>query len=167
MIQLPLEPKIVSKEGHKVIFEISPLYPGYGMTIGNALRRVLLSSLEGAAITSFKIKNVDHEFTGIPGVMEDVVDIILNLKKVRLKSFNEEPVTLTLSSKGIGTVTAGDIKTTADVEVVNPNQVIATITDKKTEIDMEITVERGIGYVPVDQRENEKLSIGKLQIKYV
>ena len=109
MIQLPLEPKITEKKGNRVIFEISPLYPGYGMTVGNTLRRVLLSSLEGAAATSIKIKGVDHEFSAVNGVLEDVVEIILNLKKVRFKLFKDEPVTLTLSAKGEKEVNAGDI----------------------------------------------------------
>lgn len=164
MIQLPSEPKVVSKEGTRGVFEIGPLYPGYGMTIGNTLRRVLLSSLEGAAVTSLKIKGVDHEFSTMAGVLEDVIDIILNVKKVRFKLFKDEPVTLFLSAKGPKEVTAADIKTTADVEVVNPGQLIATITDKKTEIEMEVTVEKGIGYVPAEQREKEKLSIGKIAV---
>lgn len=164
MIQLPTEPKVVSRENNRAVFEISPLYPGYGMTIGNTLRRVLLSSLEGASITSVKIKGIDHEFSTIPGVLEDVVDIILNLKKVRFKLFKEEPVTLNLLAKGIGDVTSSNIKATADVEVVNPDQHIATITDKKTEFEAEITVEKGVGYVPVEHRQKEKLSIGKIAI---
>src|SRR3989344_8899329 len=106
MIQLPGEPKVVSKEGNKATFEIAPLYPGYGTTIGNTLRRVLISSLEGAAVTSVKIKGVDHEFSAINGVMEDVIEIILNLKKVRFQCFSEEPVMLTLHAKGAGDVTA-------------------------------------------------------------
>jgi len=164
MVQLPTEPKLVSKEGNRAVFEIGPLYPGYGTTVGNTLRRVLLSSLEGAAITSVKIKGVDHEFSTIPGVLEDVVDIILNLKKVRLKVFKDEPVTLTLSAKGQGEIKAADIKVTSDAEIANPDQHIATVTDKKTELEMEITVERGIGYVPVERRQKEKLSIGKIAI---
>jgi len=164
MLQLPSEPKLVSKTGNRAIFEIAPLYPGYGMTIGNALRRVLISSLEGAAITSVKIKGVDHEFSAIPGVLEDVIDIVLNLKKVRFKLFGDEPVVVTLSAKGDGEVTAGDIRTTSDVQVINKEQHIATITDKKTELEMEMTVEKGIGYVPVEQRRKEKLSVGEIAI---
>lgn len=164
MIQLPTEPKVISKEGNRAVFEISPLYPGYGMTVGNALRRVLLSSLEGASITSVKIKGVDHEFSTIAGVLEDVVDIILNLKKVRFRLYKDEPVTLSLSVKGVGKITSSNIKATSDVEVVNPNQHIATITDKKTEFDAEITVEKGVGYVPVEHRQKDKLSIGKIAI---
>lgn len=164
MIQLPSEPKLVSRAGNKAVFEIGPLYPGYGMTIGNTLRRVLISSLEGAAITSAKIKGIDHEFSAIPGVLEDVIEIVLNLKKVRFKLFRDEPVTVTLNAKGDGEVTAGDIKTTSDILVINSDQHIATITDKKTELEMEIKVENGIGYVPVEQRKREKLSVGEIAI---
>jgi len=164
MIQLPVEPKIVSKEENKAVFEIAPLYPGYGVTVGNSLRRVLLSSLEGAAITFVKIKGVDHEFSTIPGVLEDVVDIILNLKKVRFKLYQEEPIMVTLAVKGQKEVTAADIKTSAEVEVVNPEQKIATITDKKGEIEVEITIEKGVGYMPVEQRQKEKLTIGKIAV---
>src|SRR3989344_8919813 len=128
MIQLPTKPTVVSYTGNKAIFEIYPLYPGYGTTLGNSLRRVLISSIEGAAITSVKISGVDHEFSTIKGVAEDVIDIIVNLKKVRLKLFSDEPVTLTLESKGQGVITAADIKATSDVEIVNPEQEIATIT---------------------------------------
>ncbi|MEX2052848.1 MAG: DNA-directed RNA polymerase subunit alpha, partial [Candidatus Paceibacterota bacterium] len=164
MIQLPSEPKLVSKTGSRAVFEISPLYPGYGMTIGNTLRRVLISSLEGAAITSVKIKGVDHEFSSIEGVLEDVIEIVLNLKKVRFKLFKDEPETLILSAKGAGEITGKDIKTTADVEVVSKDQHIATITDKKAEFEMEMVIEKGVGYVPVEQRQKEKLSVGKIAI---
>ena len=164
MIQLPGEPKIVSRKENRAVLEISPLYPGYGTTIGNTLRRVLISSLEGAAVTAAKIKGVDHEFSSIPGVLEDVVEIIFNLKKIRFKLFKDEPVTLTLDVKGAREVVAADIKVTSDVEIVNPSQRIATITDKKVELSMEITIEKGIGYVPVEQRHKDKLSVGEIAI---
>lgn len=164
MIQLPIEPKTISREGSRAVFEIGPLYPGYGTTIGNSLRRVLISSLEGAAITSAKIKGVDHEFSAIPGILEDVIEIILNLKKIRFKLFKDEPVTLTLNVKGEKEVTAADIKGAAEVEIINLGQKICTITDKKTELEMEITIEKGVGYVPVEQRQKEKLSVGKIAI---
>lgn len=164
MIQLPTEPKIVSKTSHQAVFEIGPLYPGYGITIGNTLRRILISSLEGAAVTSIKIKGVDHEFSAIEGVLEDVIEIILNLKKVRFKMFKDEPTMITLSAKGEKEVTAADIKSTSDVEIINKDQRIATITNKKTELEMELTVERGIGYIPAEQRQKEKLSVGKIAI---
>lgn len=164
MIQLPIEPKIISKDGKKVIFELAPLYPGYGTTIGNVLRRVLISSIEGAAVTSAKLKGVDHEFSAIPGVREDMIEIIVNLKKIRFKLFKDEPVTLTLSSKGLGAITASDIAANADVEVINADQHIAEITDKKTELEMELRVEKGVGYVPVEQRQKEKLTVGEIAI---
>lgn len=164
MIQLPEEPKIVLENENRAIFEISPLYPGYGTTLGNALRRILISSLEGAAVTSVKIRNVDHEFSTIPGILEDVIDIILNLKKVRFKSFKNEPETLILKFRGQGEITANDIETTADVEVINPDQHIATATEKKVELEIELVIERGIGYVPAEQRQKEKLSIGQIAI---
>lgn len=160
----PEQLKVTAKDGNRATFEIGPLMPGYGATIANPLRRVLLSSLEGAAITSIKIKGVDHEFSSIPGVLEDAIEIILNLKKVNFKMFVDGPVKLTLEAKGEGEVTAGDIKTTADVEVINPEQHILTITDKKTELTMEIDVEKGVGYVPVEQRQKDKLAIGVLAI---
>jgi DNA-directed RNA polymerase subunit alpha len=164
MIQLPEEVKVISKEGHKAVFEIGPLMPGYGATIANPLRRVLLSSLEGAAITSIKIKGVDHEFGAIPGVMEDAIQIILNLKKIRLRSFSAEPVTLQLSTKGEGAITAGDIVLTSDVELVNPEQHICTISEKKTILEIELTVEKGRGYVAVEARQKDKLPIGVIAI---
>ena len=164
MIQLPTKPTVVSYTGNKAIFEIYPLYPGYGTTVGNSLRRVLISSIEGAAITSVKISGVDHEFSTIKGVAEDVIDIIVNLKKVRLKLFSDEPVTLTLESKGQGVITAADIKATSDVEIVNPEQEIATITDKKCDVQIEIRVEKGVGYVPVEFRQKEKLGVGAIAV---
>ncbi len=164
MLQLPNSPKLVSSDGNRAVFEISPLYPGYGVTIGNSLRRVLISSLEGAAITSVKIKGVDHEFSSMKGVLEDVIDIIINLKKVRIKSHSTDPVVISLSAKGKGNVTAENIKATSDVEIVNLDQHICTITEDKTSIEMEITVERGIGYVPAEMRNKEKLSVGKIAI---
>lgn len=164
MIQLPEQVKILKKEGSRTTFEISPLMPGYGATIANPLRRVLLSSLEGAAVTSIKIKGVNHEFSTVPGVMEDVIQLILNIKKVRFKLHSEGPVKLTLSAKGEKEVTAKDIKLTSDVEVINEDQHIATLTDKKTDFEMEIDIEKGIGYIPVEQRQKEKLAIGVIAI---
>jgi len=164
MIQLPSEPRVVSKEGNKAVFEIGPLYPGYGMTVGNSLRRVLISSLEGAAITSAKIKGVSHEFSAIPGILEDMIEIILNLKKIRLRLFSSEPVTVMLNFKGVGEVTAGDIKATSGIEIVNPEQRIATVTDKKTELEMELTIEKGVGYIPAEQHQKDKLTVGQIAI---
>lgn len=145
-------------------FEIDGLYTGYGVTLGNALRRVLLSSLPGAAITHVKIKGVKHEFSTIPDVLEDVIDIVLNLKKVRFRFFADEPQVLALKKKGEGAVLAGDIKGNADVEVVTPDVHIATITTKSGEFDMEITVEKGLGYSPVESRKAEKLPVGTIAV---
>ena len=164
MIQLPEEVKVVTKEGNRAVFEIGPLMPGYGATVANPLRRVMLSSLEGAAISSLKIKGVDHEFGSIEGVQEDVIQIILNLKKLRFRSFSSEPVLLTLKTKGEGAVTAGDIQLTSDVELINPESAICTLTSKKAELEMELTVTKGRGYVSVEQRQKEKLPIGVIAI---
>ena len=157
----------VSEDETHGVFDIEKLYRGYGTTIGNALRRVLLSSLPGAAITRFKIshpKSVDHEFTTIPGVMEDVVEIGLNLKKIRFQFFASEPQVLTLSVKGEKEKTAGDIKGTTDVIVANPDMHIATLTSKSAEFEMEITVEKSLGYIPVELQKVEKLSIGEIAL---
>jgi len=164
MIQLPEQVKILKKEGSRTTFEISPLISGYGATIANPLRRVLLSSLEGAAVTAIKIKNVDHEFTTVPGVLEDVIQIILNVKKIRFRSHSEEPVKVSLRVKGDKKVTAADIKATSDVEIINPDQHIATLTDKKADFEMELDIEKGVGYVPVEQRQKDKLAIGVIAI---
>ncbi|MBI4098568.1 MAG: DNA-directed RNA polymerase subunit alpha [Candidatus Magasanikbacteria bacterium] len=149
---------------HRGRVVITPCYHGYGTTIGNALRRVLLSSLPGAAVTAVKIKGVQHEFSTVPGVKEDIVDIILNLKKLRLRVFSAEPVTIALHAKGVGEVTADAIKATSDVEIINKDFVIATITDAKTELDMDLTVGQGRGYVPVEERKRETMDIGTIAI---
>lgn len=162
-IQLP-ELKPISEDGNKATFAIEPLHPGYGMTLGNSLRRVILSSLGGAAITAVKIDSVAHEFSTIEGVKEDVVEIILNLKRLRFRVFSEEPQFLVLTGSGKGIVTAADIKTTSDVEIVNPDQVIATLDNSKVTLGMEIKVEKGRGYVPVENRESEKLEVGMIAV---
>ncbi len=163
-ITSPQETKYTELAPNHGKFEIPGCYPGYGTTLGNALRRVLLSSLEGAAAHSIKINGVSHEFSTIPGVMEDVVQIILNLKQVRFRLFGEESVKVSIKSKGEGVITAGDIKASSDVEVVNKDQVIATITDKKTEFEMEIEIDKGIGYLPAEQRDREEREIGMIAI---
>ncbi len=147
---------------YRVIME--PLYPGYGVTIGNSLRRVLLSSLPGAAVVAVKIKGVDHEFSTVPNVKEDVIEIILNLKQLRMKSHSDQPVRMELKVKGEKAVTAADFKKNSDVEIVNPNLHIATLDNKSADFDMEIIVGTGRGYVPVEQRENEKLEIGMIAV---
>jgi DNA-directed RNA polymerase subunit alpha len=132
-------------------FAIEPLHAGYGNTLGNSLRRVLLSSIRGAAIVAFRIEGASHEFTTVAGVKEDVVDIMLNLKNVRLVVHGDEPVELRLEHKGAGVITAGDIKTTADVEIINPDQVIATIDDPKKSVVIDLVVEAGRGYRTIEE----------------
>ncbi|MFC1632970.1 DNA-directed RNA polymerase subunit alpha [Patescibacteria group bacterium] len=149
---------------YKAVLTIEPLFPGYGLTVGNALRRVLLSSLPGAAITAYRIAGVSHEFSTIEFVKEDAIEIMLNLKQIRLKSTSKEPAIIKLSVKGEKTVTAGDIEKHADVEVVNPEQVIMTLTNKDAAVDMEFTVEQGRGFVTVEQRDNERTEIGWIAI---
>lgn len=163
-LQLPEQIKVVSSEGNRATFEIAPLMPGYGATIANPLRRVLLSSLSGAAVISIKIKGVEHEFSTIPGVLEDVIEIILNIKKLRFKLHSDGPVKLTLEATGERTVTGDDIKLTSDVELINKEQHIATLTEKKTIFSMEIEIDKGIGYVSIEQRRKEKLPIGVIAI---
>jgi len=163
-IQLPNKVKILEEKENKAIFEITPLYPGYGVTIGNALRRVLLSSLPGAAVVSVKIKGVAHEFSTIPHVKENVVSLILNLKKLRCKVFDDKPVKLSLFAKGEKKVLAKDIEKSSAVEIVNPELLIATLTDKKASLEMELTIERGRGYVPVEMRQTVKPEVGTIAI---
>ncbi|MFA5961720.1 MAG: DNA-directed RNA polymerase subunit alpha [Parcubacteria group bacterium] len=163
-ITLPQKPKYIPVDEKTGRFEIDGCYPGYGTTVGNALRRVLLSSLPGSAITSVKIKGVKHEFSTIPNVLEDVIQIVLNLKQVRLKSHKDEPVTVTLSVKGEKVITAGMIKCPTDVEVITKDAPIATITNAKGEFDMEMEVENGIGYVPVDQQQRDKKEVGMIAL---
>jgi len=164
MITFPLKPKINEVEKNRAVFEIEACYPGYGTTLGSAFRRVLLSSLPGAAITGVKIKGVQHEFSTIPHVTEDVVQIILNLKQVRFKLFADHPVKVSLKAKGEKEVKASDIKMTSDLEVANPQAHIANLTDKKANLEMEIEIEPGLGYLPIEQRKKEKLEIGKIAI---
>lgn len=162
-IQMP-ELKTLEENGNRATFAIEPLYSGYGMTLGNSLRRVILSSLGGGAVTAVKIDTVSHEFSTIEGVKEDVVQIILNLKKLRFRVFSDEPQYLMLTANGKGEVTAGDIKAPSEVEIVNPGQVIATLATDKAKIGMEIRVEKGRGYVPVEHREGEKLEVGMIAV---
>jgi len=164
-IYLPKAPKLVEQiSSHRAILEIEELYPGYGLTIGNALRRVMLSSLVGAAITSIKIKDANHEFSTLPGVLEDVVEIILNLKQIRFKVYSDEPQTITLKAKGEKEVLAKDIKTVSQVEIANPNAHIATLTSKNASLEMEIRVEKGLGYSAIESRKREKQEIGTIAV---
>lgn len=158
------EIKELEGKGNRMVFVIEPLFPGYGMTIANSLRRVLLSSLKGAAVTTIKIKDVPHEFMTIPFVREDVVQIILNIKCLRLKLHGDEPTTLFLRAKGPKEVKAKDIEKNPAVEIVNPDLTICTIEDKKGEIEIEMKVEKGLGYYPVEKRRKEKLPIGTIAI---
>lgn len=146
------------------ILVVEPCFHGYGTTLGNAMRRVLLSSLPGAAVTAVKIKGVTHEFQAIDGIKEDVLEIILNLKGLRLKCHSDVPVKLSLKSKGEGVVTAKDIEKNADVEIVNADLKIATLTDPKASFDVEITVARGRGYNPTEDRNKEGADLGTIAI---
>lgn len=161
-IVLPSKPRIVSEQDFSGSYEIDGLYPGYGHTLGNSLRRIILSSLPGSAVTAVKISGVSHEFSVIPGVKEDVITIILNLKRVRFSVVSDEPQTISLKVKGPKEVTAGDIKVPGGVEVLNPEQVIATLTDKSSELDMEISVEKGLGFVSKDVVQKNRVDIGQI-----
>jgi len=138
-------------------FVIEPLQAGYGNTLGNSLRRVLLSSVKGAAVVAFRVEGASHEFTTVAGIKEDVVDIMLNLKNVRVKSASDEPVEVRIEKKGAGTITAGDIKTTADVEIINPEQVIATVDDPKKSVVMDLVIETGRGYQTIEDSSVKRL----------
>lgn len=163
-ISLPKPPKYQEIDNKSGRFIIEECYPGYGTTLGNAIRRVLLSSLGGSAITSVKISGVTHEFTTLKGVMEDMVQVILNLKQVRFKMHAVEEAVVTLKVKGERAVTAADIKSTSEVEVVNPDQHIATLTSNSAELEMEMKIERGLGYVPVEQQLRPEKEIGAIAI---
>jgi DNA-directed RNA polymerase subunit alpha len=148
------------------VFMISPLPPGYAMTLGNALRRVLLSSLPGAAVTSIRIRGVQHEYTAIKGVRESVLDITLNLKLLRLRKHSKEPTVISLQAKGPKTVTAADLTVPSDVEVLNPDLELLTL-EKGASIDMDITVEKGVGYVSAQERNKKQNEPGLVYIDAV
>lgn len=152
---------------HRAEIIVTPCYPGYGTTLGNALRRVLLSSLPGGAVTAFKIKGVDHEFSTISHVKEDVVEMILNIKSLRFKMHTHEPVEIELIKKGEGVVTAADFAKNSEVEVINTDQKIATITDAAGELHMKVIVQYGRGYVAIEERENEELELGYIGVDAV
>lgn len=164
MISLPLAPKIIKKGKNQAVFQIEALHPGYGVTIGNTLRRVLLSSLSGAAVTQVKIKGAQHEFSTIPGVLEDVVIILLNLKNLRFKIFEGDIQKLQLKVKGEKEVKGSDFKLPTQVKLANPDCHIASITDKKTELEIEIQIEKGVGYEPKEERAKKKLEIGTIAL---
>lgn len=151
------------ERAHEAVLTIEPLHHGYGTTVGNALRRVLLSSLPGAAVTAMKVRGVQHEFSAVTGVKEDVLEIMLNLKQLRMKVHSEEPVTLKLSVNKAGNVTAAAIQPNADVEIMNEDLVICTLTDN-VPFEMDITVSRGRGYLPTEEREHATTEIGVMAI---
>ena len=159
-IILPSKPKIVSEVDFSGSYEIDGLYPGYGHTLGNSLRRIILSSLPGASITTIKVDGASHEFSVLPGVKEDVITILLNLKKVRISTVGDESQTLHLKVKGVKEVKAGDIKLPGGVEILNPDLVIANLTDKSAELNMEIVVEKGLGFVSKETLQKNRLDIG-------
>lgn len=163
-IALPSKPKVLKEDEFKGSYEIEGLYPGYGHTLGNSLRRIILSSLLGAAVTTIKIEGAAHEFATLSGVKEDVITILLNLKKVRFKLATKESQVVTLSAKGIKNVTAGDIAMTGQVEVLNPELHIATLTDKSATLSIEITIAKGFGYVPKDVHQKDKVNIGTIAV---
>lgn len=159
-IALPLKPRVVSEEGNKGIYEIDGLYAGYGYTLGNSLRRIILSSIPGAAITAVKIEGISHEFSKIPGIKEDVITILLNFKKIRFKLHTDEPQQATISVQGAKNVTAKDIKASSQVEVLNKDEHIATLTAKDAKFNVGLTIEKGLGYVLRENLHKEKVEIG-------
>ena len=157
--------KTVSEDEKRGVFEIDGLYTGYGLTLGNAIRRILFSSLPGVAVTQIKIKNVPHEFSTLPGVKEDVVELTLNFRKLRFRMHTDEPQVLALKIKGEKVATGADIKTNTQIEIVNPEEVLATLTEKNAELDVELEVRRGLGFSPTEMRKSEeKLPIGAIAV---
>jgi DNA-directed RNA polymerase subunit alpha len=163
-IVLPSKPKVVLEKGSLGVYEIDGLYPGYGHTLGNSLRRIILSSLPGAAVTHVKIAGVSHEFSTITGVKEDVITILLNLKKLRLRILTHEPQQLRLKVKGVKDITAKDIELPGQVELLNPLQHIASVTEKSAELDIEIHVAPGLGYVTKEVLQKERVDIGTIAL---
>ena len=163
-IVLPSNTRVVSEEDQKGVYEIDGLHPGYGHTLGNSMRRILLSSLPGAAITKVKIDGVSHEFSTIPGVLEDVITIMLNLKQLRFRLHGAGPEVATIEVKGAREVKGKDVKCPSQLEVVNKDHHILTITDKSTAITVELTVERGIGFVQAEDLNKDKVEVGTLML---
>ena len=166
-VALPSKPRIVSEEEFRGIYEIDGLYPGYGHTLGNSLRRIILSSLPGAAITKVKIEGVEHEFSTIEGVKEDVITILLNIKRIRLALHSDDSIVVRIKKKGAGVVTAADITVPSQVEILSPEQPIAEITSAKTDLDIELTVEKGLGYVAREVHQKDKVEIGVIALDAV
>lgn len=163
-IQLPSKPRVVSEDGNSGVYEIDSLYPGYGHTLGNSLRRIILSSIPGGAITTVKIDGVPHEFSTVSGVKEDVISIILNLKKVRVLISDGEEHGISLSAKGIGTVTAGDLEVPGQVQILNPKEHIAELTDKNARLSCELSVRNGLGYMPKEVIQKDRVDIGVIAL---
>ena len=162
-IIMPSKPRVVEESGNKGVFEIDGLYPGYGHTLGNSLRRIILSSIPGASITAIKIDGVSHEFETLDGIKEDVIVMILNLKQVRFKMSSDEPQTVTLSIKGPKEVTASDIKTTGQVEVLNGDLHIVSVTGK-VNLNIEMKIEKGLGFIQKEAYQKEKVDIGTIAV---
>ncbi|MCX6752302.1 MAG: DNA-directed RNA polymerase subunit alpha [Candidatus Nomurabacteria bacterium] len=162
-IVMPSKPRIVLEEANKGVYEIDGLYPGYGHTLGNSLRRIVLSSLPGASITSIKIEGVNHEFQTLDGIKEDVIVMILNLKKVRFKMISDEPQTVTLSIKGPKEVTAANIKTGGQVEILNPELHIVEVTGK-INLNIEMKIEKGLGFIPKEIFQKDKVDVGTIAV---
>ena len=160
---MPSKPRVVLEEGNKGVFEIDGLYPGYGHTLGNSLRRIILSSLPGASVTSIKIDGVNHEFQTLDGIKEDVIVMILNFKKTRFKMISDEPQIVTLSVKGPKDITAGDIKTGGQVEVLNPELHIVEVTGK-INLNVEMRIEKGLGFIPKEIFQKEKVDVGTIAV---
>lgn len=163
-ILLPSKPRIISEEGDSGVFEIDGLYPGYGHTLGNSLRRIILSSLPGVAITSVKITGVAHEFSVMEGIKEDVITILLNLKKIRMRFATDEPQILYLKARGEKRVTARDLEVPGQVEVLTPDAAIATLTSKNSLLDMEIKAEKGLGFLPKEMIDRSRVDIGTIAL---
>lgn len=163
-VVLPTKPKVIREDKLSGTYEIDSLYPGYGHTLGNSLRRIILSSLPGAAITKVKIKGIEHEFSTINGVKEDVILILLSLKKIRIRLDTDEPQILTLKAKGAKEITAKDIEVPGQAEILNPELHIATLTEKTSELDIELTVEKGLGYVSKEVLQKERVDIGAITL---
>ena len=166
-VTLPSKPRVVKEEDNKGIFEIDGLFPGYGHTLGNSLRRIILSSLPGAAITQVKIDGVEHEFSTLDGVKEDVITLLLNLRRVRMTMHGDEPMTISLKKTGPGPVTAADIECPTQVEILSPEQHICELTNKSTKLNIEMTVETGLGYVPREVHQKDKMEIGAIALDAV
>lgn len=162
-IIMPSKPKAVLEEGNKGVFEIDGLYPGYGHTLGNSLRRIILSSLPGASVVSIKIDGVSHEFQTVEGIKEDIIVLILNLKKLRFRMSTDEPQVVNLSVKGPQELTGASIKTNGQVEILNPELYIATVTGK-INLDIELKIEKGLGFIPKEMMQKEKVEIGTIAV---